>query len=70
MKITRKNLDKNARAFYVVTRRGRRVEDVNYDTEHDALERAAILKKMVKEWDPLDISSIAIVYTAKPYKIF
>lgn len=70
MKINRKNLDKTSRAFYVVTRRGRRIEDRNYDTENEALDRAHILQRMLKEWDSADLSSVAIVYTSKPYKVF
>ena len=70
MKITRKNLDKTARAFYIVTRRGRRIEDKNYSTENEARERAETLQVMLKEWDPRDLYSIAIIHTAKPYKVF
>jgi len=70
MKITRRNIDKNKDICYVVTRQGRRIEDRNYRTEYGAQERAERLRKMLKEYDPLQASSIGIVCTSEPRKIF
>lgn len=70
IKITRRNVDKEGKSFYVVTRRGRRIEEDNYATRHDAQERADKLFEMLKKHDPRDKNSIGIIYTSKPYKIF
>ncbi len=70
MKITRRNIDKESLACYVVTRHGRRIEDRNYNSQAGAEERAYHLRLMLKEWDPRNSNSVGIVYTCKPYKIF
>jgi hypothetical protein len=70
IKILRKNLIKNIDASYVVTRNGRRVEDVNYATQNDAEFRAAKLHAMVKKWDPNTKNSVEIVYTSLPNKVY
>jgi len=70
MKITRRNIDKESLACYVVTRHGRRVEDCNYHSQSDAEDRAYRLQGMLKEWDPKNSNSVAIVHTCKPYKVF
>lgn len=69
-KILRKNLIKNLDPSYVVTRNGRRVEDANYLTQHDAELRAAKLNAMIKKWDPNTKNSVEIVYTSLPNKVF
>lgn len=70
MKITHRNVNKDGADCYVVTRHGRRVEECNYSSEMDAQERAYRLQQMLKEWDPKNLNSVAIVHTSKPYKIF
>jgi hypothetical protein len=70
MKITRRNIENSASACYVVTRHGRRVEECSYASQSDAEERAHRLQEMLKEWDPKNSNSVAIVHTSKPYKIF
>lgn len=70
MKITRKNITKDAHACYVVTRNGRRIEDRNYETQMEAEERAYKLTLMLKEWDTKNQRDVGIVFTSKPYKIF
>lgn len=70
IKILRKNLIKNIDASYVVTRNGRRVEDVNYATQNDAEFRAAKLQAMIKKWDPKTKNSVEIVYTSLPNKVY
>lgn len=70
MKIIRKNVTKDQKAVYVVTRKGRRVEETNYDNKHDAEYRAEQLHRMVKECDHTSVGRIDIVYTSKPYKIY
>jgi len=70
VKITRRYLDKEGSACYVVTRRGRRVEEDNYATQHGAQERAEKLYEMLKRFDPRDKNTVGIIYTSKPYKVF
>ena len=69
IKITRRNLKKDANPFYVVTREGRRVEDVNYTDLSSAELRAEKLIHMIKEYSPHERDSVIIVYTSEPYKI-
>jgi len=70
MKIIRKNVTKDADSVYVVTRHGRRVEEVNYKVKHEAEYRAYQLQDMVKQYDHTSVGKIDIVYTSKPYKIY
>jgi hypothetical protein len=70
MKTITKNLVKNENIVFVVTRRGRRIEDKNYKTQAEALYRADCLYSTLKEWDPDDLNKIEIVKTSRPYKIF
>ena len=70
MQIIRKNLIKDGKACYVVTRDGRRIEDTNHETQGAAEERAYKLQLMLKEWDPKNSRCVSIVYTSKPYRIF
>lgn len=69
MKVIRKNVSKNPPPVYVVTRGGRRVEEVNYEMQNDASDRAQILVDMVKKYSPHEKNSISIVYTSAPEKI-
>ena len=70
MRITRRNVVKDEKGCYVVTRHGRRVEDTNYRTEADARKRATLLHEMIKEWDFHNIGSVGIVYTSNPRKVY
>ena len=70
MKITRRNINKDKQACYVVTRQGRRIEDRNYTTEGSAQSRAEQLRDMLKKHDPKQARSVGIVYTSDPRKIF
>ncbi len=70
MKTISKNLVKNENVVFVVTRRGRRIEETNYKTQPEALYRADCLYSTLKEWDPGDLDKINIVKTSRPYKIF
>lgn len=70
MKIIRKNIIKGSDIFYVVTRHGRRVEDVNYKVKHEAEYRAHQLQDMVKNYDHTSIGKISIVQTSRPHKIY
>ena len=69
MRIIRKDIAKNPSPVYVVTRSGRRVEEVNYKTQNDATYRADILVDMVKKYSPHEKDSINIIYTSAPEKI-
>lgn len=69
IKIIKKNLKKDMNPFYVVTREGRRVEDVNYTDQTSAEIRAEKLVRMVQEYSPHERDSVSIVYTSEPYKI-
>jgi hypothetical protein len=70
MKIIRKNVIKGSDAVYVVTRHGRRVEDVNYKAKHEAEYRAFQLQEMVKQYDHTSVGKVDIVYTSRPHKIY
>lgn len=70
MKINHKNSAEDIPGFYVVTRKGRRIEDRNYKTEKAAQYRAAQLIQMVKEWSPDERGSVSIVSTTNPGKIY
>ena len=70
MQIIRKNLIKDGNACYVVTRDGRRVEDINYKTQGEAEERAYHLQEMLKAWDPNNSRCVSILYTSKPHRVF
>ena len=70
MRITRRNVVKGDKSYYVVTRDGRRVEDTNHPTQAAAKNRATELHEMIKEWDPKSVGSVGIVYTSKPRKIY
>lgn len=70
MKIIRRNVIKGSDAFYVVTRHGRRVEENNYKTKHEAEYRAMQLQEMVKRCDHTSVGKIDIIYTSKPHKIY
>ena len=54
---------------YVVTRDGRRIEDVNYNTKEDAKERMKILVKVLKQWRDPDVKRVKIEKTSQPKKI-
>ncbi len=69
MRIIRKNVLKTPNPVYVVTRGGRRVEEVNYHTQNDATYRADILIDMVKKYSPHEKDSVHIVFTSIPEKI-
>lgn len=70
MKIIRKNIIKGSDIFYVVTRHGRRVEDLNYKVKHEAEYRAHQLHDMVKQYDHTSVGKINIVQTSRPHKIY
>ena len=70
MRITRRNIVKGEKSYYVVTRDGRRVEDANYQAQVQATERPTALHEMIKEWDPKSVGSVGIVYTSKPRHIY
>ena len=70
MRIIRRNVVKDEKSYYVVTRHGRRVEDINYQTHSEAKERATALHEMIKEWDPNNVGSVGIIHTSKPRKIY
>jgi hypothetical protein len=70
MRITRRNIVKGQNAYYVVTRHGRRVEDINYKTEREAEDRATALHEMIKEWDHKNVGCVGIVHTSHPRKIY
>ena len=61
---------KKARAVYVVTRNGRRIEPNNYFSEGAAKDRAKALKKMLKKFNDSDLRRVEVVQTQKPYKIW
>ena len=69
MRIIRKNIQKSPSPVYVVTREGRRVEEINYQTQNDATYRADILIDMVKKYSPHEKDSVNIVYTSTPERI-
>jgi hypothetical protein len=69
MRIIKKNVLKTPSPVYVVTRGSRRVEEVNYHTQHDATYRAEVLIDMVKKHSPHEKNSVNIVYTSTPEKI-
>lgn len=69
MKVIRKNILKSPAPVYVVTRGGRRVEEVNYKTQNDAIYRADILVDMVKKYSPHEKDSVHVVYTSSPERI-
>ena len=54
---------------YVVTRRGRRVEPQNYETEEDAQRRASALIEVLKKHSPCCVSKVGIVKTYNPNTI-
>ena len=70
MRIIRRNIVKGDKSYYVVTRDGRRVEDINYQTQSEAKDRATALHEMIKEWDPKSVGSVGIVHTSRPRKIY
>ncbi len=62
-------MSKTNKKVYVVTRRGRRVESINYQTHAEANRRASALYAMLKEWDAGDADKVDILYTDKPNQI-
>lgn len=54
---------------FVVTRDGRRIEDVNYNTKDLARERLDALAYMLRIWKDPDLRKISIVKTSAPKKI-
>lgn len=69
MKVIKKNIVKSHSAVYVVTRGGRRVEEVNYKTQNDAVYRADILIDMIKKYSPHEKNSVHIIHTSSPERI-
>lgn len=69
MKVIRKNILKQPSPVYVVTRSGRRVEEVNYQTQNEASNRAEILIEMIKKYSPHEKDSVNIIYTSTPEKV-
>ena len=70
MRINTRELIKGEDSYFVVTRRGRRIEDKNYKIKADAEYRANCLYTTLKEWDPKDINHIAVTHTSRPYKVY
>ena len=70
MKVVKRNLNKGKDKVFVVTRGDRRVEDKNYTHLDYAMERGAKLIKMLKEYSPHEVSTVKIVETTEPRKIF
>ena len=54
---------------YVVTRRGRRVEPQNYESEEDAQKRASSLIEILKKCSPHCANKVGIVKTFNPNTI-
>lgn len=59
----------NKKIMYVVTRRGRRVEPQNYETEQDAQKRASKLIEVLKKYSPACANKVSIVKTVNPNTI-
>ena len=70
MKLIRRNVSKDSNNFYVVTRDGRRIEDINYKSKEDAEGRALRLCDALKKWDKTTLNKVAVVYTGSPNKIY
>lgn len=69
MRVIRKNVSKTPQPVYVVTRSGRRVEEVNYKVERAAADRAEKLINMVQKYSPHEKDNIHIVHTSFPERI-
>jgi len=69
MRVIRKNVSKTPHPVYVVTRSGRRVEEVNYKVERAAADRAEKLIQMVQKYSPYEKDNVHIVYTSYPERI-
>lgn len=54
---------------YVVTRAGRRIEPENYAVRKSAVDRAARLRMILKEWNDPDVSKVEVVSSSTPHKI-
>ena len=54
---------------FVVTRNGRRIEDVNYETRQLAKERMDSLAAVLKKWRDPDLRRLSIVKTSEPKRV-
>lgn len=55
--------------YFVVTRRGRRVEPRNYEVLEEAQERAHKLRELLKSCSPACSNKVSIVHTSTPNTI-
>ena len=58
-----------SKEVYVVTRDGRRIEEINYDNHEDAKARAEVLTKILKKWRDPDSKRVKVKKTIEPKKI-